>query len=197
MHFHTRVRIGISVMVALGAICTNAVGGLVTDATLIPDPTPIDFEGLPFGPLTENAVLSEGVTFPLLDGGETVIGFGNQLIDVDGVTGDGIIVFEFVDPVAAAGVDFASFSSMFITAYDINLDPILGEDFEVVPVGGLGFIGFDGEGTAIKRIAVHDSLTGFTIDNLRRQPMPVPVPVAVALAALGFGMIPWAKRRSG
>ncbi len=199
MHYRMRVRIGISVMAALGALCSNAVGGLVTDPSLIPDPGPINFDSLAPGLLTENAVLSEGVTFPELDGEKVLLEtFGSGfLIDAD-LDGDGRIVFEFVVPVTAAGVDFASSSSMFITAYDIFGAPILGEDFEVVPDDDdRGFIGFDGEGTPIKRFVVHDSSNGFSIDNLRRDPSPVPVPAAIALAALGFGMIPWARRRSG
>lgn len=201
MHYRMRVRIGISVMAALGALCSNAVGGLVTEASSIPDPDPINFDSLDPGPLSMNAVLSEGVIFPELDGGEVVIGIpgdpGGQLIDISDSDeiGDGRIVFEFVLPVTAAGVDFASSSSMFISAYDIDMKLI--SAFGVVPENGRGFIGINGDGIAIKRIVVHDSLFGFTIDNLRRDPSPVPVPAAIALAALGFGMIPWARRRSG
>ena len=200
MHYRMRVRIGISVMAALGALCSNAVGGLVTSPDSIPDPDPINFDSLDPGLLTVNAVVSEGVTFPELDGERVLLETdgGGFLIDAD-LDGDGRIVFEFVDPVTAAGVDFASSSSMFITAYDIYGAPILGEDFEVVPDDDdRGFIGFDGGVIPIiKRIVVHDSSNGFSIDNLRRDPSPVPVPAAIALAALGLGMIPWAKRRSG
>lgn len=184
---------------------STALGGEISNPNDIVDPNPINFNSLiGFVALVDQPASllddlrdNEGIEFPSLDGGELVFpGPDGVLIDIAGSGGgtSGIIEISFVDPVLAAGVDYsAGPSGMHFLAYDefdnliLNLHLIVGQ--------GSGFIGIDGEGMLIKRIVMHDSLGGFAIDNLRRDPSPVPLPGAVLLGVVGLAAVGWAKRR--
>ena len=181
---------------------STALGDAIFNPNDIVDPNPITFDSLDSGVslLAQPANLlddlrdNEGIEFPSLDGGEVVIGFGDQLIDVIGsgdMGSDGSIEISFVNAVRAAGVDYWSASNLHFLAYDESDILIL----DVSVGSGTGFFGVDGEGTLIKRIVIHDSTWGFGIDNLRRDPNPVPLPGAALLGVIGFAAVGWAKRR--
>lgn len=190
--------------VLLFGTASTALGGEIFDPNQIVDPNPVNFNSLLTGVAVQDQPAgflddlrdNEGIEFLNLDGGEVVIGFGDQLIDVTGAgqgNSDGVIEISFVDPVEAAGVDYWTGTELHLLAYDVSDNLILGLD---VTVGsGAGFIGIDGEGTLIKRIVIHDSIWGFGIDNLRRGPTHVPLPGAALLGVVGLAAVGWVKRR--
>lgn len=198
-HFLTGMLLGSAVL--FFSATSTALGGAIFIPSQIVDPNPINFDSLLSGVSLQNqpggadALIDEGIQFLNLDGGEVVIGFGNQLIDVSGEGGgsDGMIEISFVNPVRAAGVDYWSASTLHFLAYDEYNVLILDVDVE----SGTGFfgVGVDVEGTLIKRIVIHDSVWGFGIDNLRRDLSPVPLPGAALLGVIGLAAVRWAKRR--
>lgn len=186
----------------------------IWDPASVPNHTVVDFETsvipglMPGDPLPANAFT--GITLGSLEGlrwsSSSPGGTGNILLDVlpapspPAPPGSGLIEIIFDTPVTAVGIQYFAPASieLFFEAYDSN-DMLIGTPVSTMdpsnPASGMagGFFGVDGQGTHITSIRVHDTLFGFSVDNLTFQ--SVPAPGGMVLATLGLGFLGLVTRR--
>ena len=111
---------------------------------------------------------------------------------------DGAVKFIFEDGVQAAGIEYDTFTSLSLLAFDSNGNLINTEGSITADPYTSGFLGIASSNADIHAILIHDSAGTFSVDNLRFGTLAAvaPVPGALSLGALGLGLVFWTKRKS-
>lgn len=178
-------------------------------------PTVVNFDGLTLGTVTQqstiDALAAVGVAFGdvngTTDGVNVVPGeiFGgppsNRLVDFTPQgSGTGVIELTFSTPQQAISIDYI----VHVGAPDLTFEAYSGSTLlgQYVSTGDMGHFGYGVEAPSplISSILIHDSIFGFTLDNLTfgqatASAAHMPAPAGAVLAALGLGMVGFLKRR--
>lgn len=206
---------------ALAAVFALATGSARADFPIfdpgqyIGTPTVVSFDALNLGTVTQQSTVDAldalGVAFGnqngTTDGVNVVPGeiFGgppsNRLVDFTPQgPGVGVVELLFYAGQQAISIDY----SVHAGAPDLTFEAYSGSTLlgTVASTGDSGHFGYGVEGATplITSVLIHDSIFGFTLDNLTfgqatAGAPSMPAPAGAVLAALGLGMVGFLKRR--